>query len=67
MRVNLFKFSENVIQRRRKRKFAAVKLLSTAGVSRRRKGDARALELMRIFADAEPVAAQGRLERRTIR
>ncbi len=28
--------------------------------------DARAMKLVRIFCDAEPVVAQGRLQRRTI-
>ncbi len=34
---------------------------------RRSQDDARAMELLRIFSGSEPVAAQGRLQRRTVR
>jgi len=50
----------------RKRK-VDVQAGSAPNLQGREKDDARALELMRIFSDAEPIAYQGKLERRTVR
>ncbi|WP_186031965.1 hypothetical protein [Burkholderia gladioli] len=50
----------------RKRK-VVVRLESAPDPESKEKDDARALELMRIFADADPVAFQGKLEHRTVR
>ncbi len=61
-RFNWFNTSQSLHKRK-----LAVHAESAPDLEGKQKDDARALELIRIFSDAEPIAFQGKLERRTVR